>query len=104
MAKARWYKCVPEDNRAGLTPPGWFDKWQQATWATDPQAASANSPALRAPMRNSTGKPNRCSRFGAVIACFGPLITRSGNVITCFGKVITRFGNRRSAIMFDRNG
>ena len=49
MAKERWYKGVPEDKRADLIPPGWFDKWQQATWATDPKAASANPPALRAP-------------------------------------------------------
>ena len=49
MAKERWYKGVPEDQRANLIPPGWFDKWQQATWATDPKAASANPPALRAP-------------------------------------------------------
>lgn len=43
------YKGVPEDKRADLIPPGWFDKWQQATWATDPKAASANPSALRAP-------------------------------------------------------
>jgi pimeloyl-ACP methyl ester carboxylesterase len=49
MAKARWYKGVPEDKQADLIPPGWFDQWQKATWATDPKAASANPPALRAP-------------------------------------------------------
>jgi pimeloyl-ACP methyl ester carboxylesterase len=49
MAKARWYKGVPEDKQADLIPAGWFDQWQKATWATDPKAVSANPPALRAP-------------------------------------------------------
>jgi alpha-beta hydrolase superfamily lysophospholipase len=40
---------VPEDKKADLIPPGWFDQWQKATWATDPKAASANSAVLRAP-------------------------------------------------------
>lgn len=48
-AKQRWYNGVPDDKRADLIPAGWFDKWQQATWATDPKAASSNPPALRAP-------------------------------------------------------
>ncbi|WP_197422274.1 hypothetical protein [Burkholderia sp. MSMB1498] len=45
-------------------------------------------------MRNTTAEPERPSRFGCVISCFGSLITHSGNVITCFGKMIARFGNR----------
>jgi len=49
QARERWYKGVPEDKRAELIPPGWFDTWQKATWATDPEAASSNPPALRAP-------------------------------------------------------
>lgn len=48
-ARKRWYNGVPEDKKAGLIPAGWFDKWQKATWATDPKAVSANPPALRAP-------------------------------------------------------
>jgi len=48
-ARQRWYRGVPEDKQAGLIPAGWFDQWQKATWATDPKAASANPPALRAP-------------------------------------------------------
>ncbi|HVJ51286.1 MAG TPA: alpha/beta fold hydrolase [Aliidongia sp.] len=46
-AMKRWLNGVPADKQAGLIPAGWFDAWQKATWATDPQAASAN--ALRAP-------------------------------------------------------
>jgi pimeloyl-ACP methyl ester carboxylesterase len=49
QAKERWYKGVPEDKKADLIPPGWFDEWQKATWATDPKAASGNPPVLRAP-------------------------------------------------------
>jgi pimeloyl-ACP methyl ester carboxylesterase len=48
-ALARWMNGVPNDKKADLIPPGWFDQWQQATWATDPKAATANPAALRAP-------------------------------------------------------
>ncbi len=37
------------NKRADLIPARWFDAWQQATWATDPPAASASPPILRAP-------------------------------------------------------
>lgn len=46
-AKARWLKGVPEDKQATLIPPGWFEAWADATWATDPTAAATGK--LRAP-------------------------------------------------------
>lgn len=48
-AKARWLEGVPEGKRAGLIPPGVFEAWVEATWATDPEAARHNPPMLRAP-------------------------------------------------------
>jgi pimeloyl-ACP methyl ester carboxylesterase len=48
-AKARWLKGVAEDKQADLIPPGVFDAWANATWATDPEAAKKNPPMLRAP-------------------------------------------------------
>ncbi len=48
-ALERWLKGVPESKRADLIPPGWFDTWQAATWATDPKAVATSPPALRAP-------------------------------------------------------
>lgn len=36
-AKARWLKGVAEDKQAGLIPPGVFEAWASATWATDPK-------------------------------------------------------------------
>lgn len=48
-AKERWLKGVPEDKKAGLIPPGVFEAWADATWATDPEAAKQNPPMLRAP-------------------------------------------------------
>ena len=48
-ALERWMNGVPEDKKSDLIPEGWFDHWQQETWATDPKAASADPPALRAP-------------------------------------------------------
>lgn len=46
-AKARWLKGVPADKQATLIPPGWFEQWVDATWATDPTAAKTG--LLRAP-------------------------------------------------------
>jgi pimeloyl-ACP methyl ester carboxylesterase len=39
-AKDRWLKDVPEDKKATLIPPGVFEAWADATWATDPEAKS----------------------------------------------------------------
>jgi pimeloyl-ACP methyl ester carboxylesterase len=47
-AKARWLKDVPADKQADLIPPGVFEAWADATWATDPEAAKHNPPMLRA--------------------------------------------------------
>ena len=47
-AKDRWLKDVPEAKRADLIPPGVFEAWADATWATDPEAAKAGD-MLRAP-------------------------------------------------------
>lgn len=47
-AKDRWLKDVPEDKKADLIPPGVFDAWADATWATDPEAAK-HGDMLRAP-------------------------------------------------------
>jgi pimeloyl-ACP methyl ester carboxylesterase len=49
IAKARWLEGVPEDKKAGLIPPGVFEAWIEATWATDPDAGKRNPPMLRAP-------------------------------------------------------
>ncbi len=49
QAKARWLKGVPEDKQADLIPPGVFDAWAEATWATDPESSKQNPPMLRAP-------------------------------------------------------
>lgn len=48
-AHARWLNGVPETRRSGLIPPGWFDAWADATFATDPVGAAMTPPVLRAP-------------------------------------------------------
>jgi pimeloyl-ACP methyl ester carboxylesterase len=48
-AKERRLAGVPEDKKADLIPPGWFEAWATATWATDPIGARQNPPVLRAP-------------------------------------------------------
>ena len=35
--------------QAALIPPGWFEQWADATWATDPVGAKQNPPVVRAP-------------------------------------------------------
>jgi pimeloyl-ACP methyl ester carboxylesterase len=49
QARARWLAGVPEGNKAALIPPGVFDAWADATWATDPDGAKRNPPVIRAP-------------------------------------------------------
>src|SRR3979490_1390444 len=44
VAKARWLEGVPEDKKAGLIPPGVFEDWIDATWATDSDAGKNNPP------------------------------------------------------------
>jgi pimeloyl-ACP methyl ester carboxylesterase len=48
-AKGRWLTGVPEDKKADLIPPGWFEAWADATFATDPVGAAQTPPVLRAP-------------------------------------------------------
>ena len=49
QARARWLNGVPEGKQASLIPPGWFEQWADATWATDPEGAKQNPPVIRAP-------------------------------------------------------
>jgi pimeloyl-ACP methyl ester carboxylesterase len=56
-AKERWLKGVPADKQATLIPPGVFDAWANATWATDPESAKHSPPMLRA--TNGVGQDSR---------------------------------------------
>lgn len=56
-AKGRWLTGVPEDKKADLIPPGWFEAWADATFATDQVGAKQTPPVLRAP--NGTVQDNR---------------------------------------------
>lgn len=46
QARDRWLNGVPEPARETLIPPGWFDAWADATFATDAKGAGQT---LRAP-------------------------------------------------------
>ena len=48
-AKARWLTGVPEEKKAELIPPGWFETWADATFATDPVGSKQTPAVLRAP-------------------------------------------------------
>lgn len=48
-ALARWLNGVPDDKRDALIPAGWFERWADATFATDPAGAAMEPPILRAP-------------------------------------------------------
>jgi pimeloyl-ACP methyl ester carboxylesterase len=56
-AKERWLKGVPADKQADLIPPGVFDAWANATWATDPESSKHSPPMLRA--TNGVGEDSR---------------------------------------------
>jgi pimeloyl-ACP methyl ester carboxylesterase len=56
-AHARWLNGVPEAKRSTLVPPGWFEAWANATFATDPIGAAMDPPVLRAP--NGSVKDSR---------------------------------------------
>jgi pimeloyl-ACP methyl ester carboxylesterase len=49
QARARWLNGVPKDKKAEQIPPGWFEQWTAATWATDPVGAKQDPPVIRAP-------------------------------------------------------
>jgi pimeloyl-ACP methyl ester carboxylesterase len=48
-ARTRWLTGVPEDKKATLIPPGWFDMFADAAFTTDPLGAKQNPPVLRVP-------------------------------------------------------
>ena len=48
-AKGRWLNGVAEDKKVDLIPPGWFEAWADATFATDPVGSKQTPPVLRAP-------------------------------------------------------
>jgi pimeloyl-ACP methyl ester carboxylesterase len=48
-AKNRWLTGVPEDKKADLIPPGWFEAWADATFATDPVGSKQTPQVVRAP-------------------------------------------------------
>ncbi|MGF7029164.1 pimeloyl-ACP methyl ester carboxylesterase [Paenibacillus mucilaginosus] len=46
--KERWLSAAPEGKRDGLIPDGWFEKWVEATLASDPKAKAAHPGHIRA--------------------------------------------------------
>jgi len=48
-ARARWLTGVPAAKQADLIPPGWFEAWADATFATDPWGTQQTPKKLRAP-------------------------------------------------------
>jgi pimeloyl-ACP methyl ester carboxylesterase len=48
-ARQRWLTGVADDKQADLIPPGWFEQWADATWATDPESSKQTPSMLRAP-------------------------------------------------------
>ena len=48
-AKRRWFTGVAEEQQATLIPPGWFEAWLAATFATDPVGSRQVPPVLRVP-------------------------------------------------------
>ncbi|MFT8242845.1 alpha/beta hydrolase [Roseomonas sp. BN140053] len=49
QAREQWLSGVPDNKRAGLIPPGWFEHWADTTFATDPDGSRQVPGVLRAP-------------------------------------------------------
>jgi pimeloyl-ACP methyl ester carboxylesterase len=49
QARTRWYTGVAEDKKDRLIPEGFFDAWADAVFLSDPQSATRDPPAVRAP-------------------------------------------------------
>lgn len=49
QARTRWLTGVPDHKKAEQIPPGWFEQWTAATWATDPAGTKQSPPVIRAP-------------------------------------------------------
>jgi pimeloyl-ACP methyl ester carboxylesterase len=48
-ARASWLAGVPDARRAQVIPPGWFEHWADATFATDPDGSRQVPSVLRVP-------------------------------------------------------
>jgi pimeloyl-ACP methyl ester carboxylesterase len=48
-ARDRWLDGIPTDKRDFLVPPGWFEVWADAVFATDHVGAGMSPPVLRVP-------------------------------------------------------
>jgi len=48
-ARARWLTGVPAAKQATLIPPGWFEAWLEASFASDPWGQAQSPKVLRAP-------------------------------------------------------
>lgn len=55
--KNRHFRGVPDDKKADLMPPGWFDAWLKAAFESDPEGSRQKPPVLRAP--NGTVQDSR---------------------------------------------
>jgi pimeloyl-ACP methyl ester carboxylesterase len=48
-ARQGWLRTVPEERQAEVLPDDWFQAWTNAVWASDPEGARMDPPALRVP-------------------------------------------------------
>lgn len=48
-AREGWLNSAPAHGRDALLPPGWFEAWTSAVWATDAEGAMMDPPVLRVP-------------------------------------------------------
>ena len=67
QAKERWYTGVPEEKKGSLIPPGWFDAWADATFATDPGRRTNEPAGPSRPERGDSGRQRLLWRWEALL-------------------------------------
>ena len=80
-AQKRWLTGVPEDKKATLIPPGWFDMFADTAFATDPVGAKQDPPVLRAPNGVVQDFRTLLAKRKATVSAFGH--HRADNADSC---------------------
>ncbi len=66
-ARDRWLMGVADDKKAALIPPGWYEAWANATFATDPVGAKPDPARPARPERRRARQPRLLDGWQAAL-------------------------------------